>query len=97
MALTRNYLKLNGAEISVESEKGKGTAFTIHFSQESEAAARSDPQFEERLQAGAPRATILVVDNDTDTQAYMRAALRQQYNVVIAASAAEARGVLEVR
>ena len=36
LALTRKYLELNGAEISVQSEKGKGTTFTIHFSRESE-------------------------------------------------------------
>jgi PAS domain S-box-containing protein len=37
LALTRRYLELNGAEISVQSEKGKGTTFTIHFSRESDA------------------------------------------------------------
>lgn len=38
LSLTRQYLGLNGAEVSVESEKGKGTTFTIHFSRESEGA-----------------------------------------------------------
>jgi signal transduction histidine kinase len=37
LALTRKYLELNGAKISVQTEKGKGTTFTIHFSRESEA------------------------------------------------------------
>ncbi len=37
LALTRKYLELNGATISVQTEKGKGTTFTIHFSRESEA------------------------------------------------------------
>jgi signal transduction histidine kinase len=37
LALTRKYLELNGAEISVQSEKGKGTTVTIHFSRESDA------------------------------------------------------------
>jgi two-component system sensor histidine kinase/response regulator len=42
LALTRKYLELNGAMISVQSEKGKGTTFTIHFSSsESEADNRS--------------------------------------------------------
>jgi len=36
LALARKYLELNGAQISVQSEKGKGTTFTIHFSRESE-------------------------------------------------------------
>jgi signal transduction histidine kinase len=33
---------LNGARISVQTEKGKGTTFIIHFSPESEAAERSN-------------------------------------------------------
>jgi two-component system sensor histidine kinase/response regulator len=41
LALTRKYLELNGAKISVQTEKGKGTTFTIHFSSESEADNRS--------------------------------------------------------
>jgi CheY-like chemotaxis protein len=97
LALTRKYLELNGAEISVQSEKGKGTTFTIRFSQESEAADRSQPQSVDRPRAVASRSTILVVEDDADTQAYMRTILRREYDVVIAASDAEARKVLEVR
>jgi two-component system, sensor histidine kinase and response regulator len=37
LALTSKYLELNGAKISVQTEKGKGTTFTIHFLRESEA------------------------------------------------------------
>jgi len=32
LALVKNYCEINGAKISVESEKGKGTRFTIEFS-----------------------------------------------------------------
>jgi PAS domain S-box-containing protein len=31
LALTKSYLELNGARLSVESEKGKGSVFRIHF------------------------------------------------------------------
>ncbi|MGH7818783.1 MAG: ATP-binding protein, partial [Candidatus Binatia bacterium] len=31
LALTRRYLELNGAAIGVESEKGRGSVFTIRF------------------------------------------------------------------
>jgi two-component system, sensor histidine kinase and response regulator len=41
LALTRRYLELNAAKITVQTEKGKGTTFTIHFSSESEADNRS--------------------------------------------------------
>jgi CheY-like chemotaxis protein/anti-sigma regulatory factor (Ser/Thr protein kinase) len=97
LALTRKYLELNGAEISVQSEKGEGTTFTIRFSRESEAESRSDSQSVDRPQAVTSRATILVVEDDAETQAYMRAILRPRYNVVIAASGAETRKVLEVQ
>jgi PAS domain S-box-containing protein len=97
LALTRKYLELNGAEISVQSEKGEGTTFTIRFSRESEAESRSDSQSVDRPQAVTSRATILVVEDDAETQAYMRAILRPRYNVVIAASGAEMRKVLEVQ
>ena len=43
LALTRKYLEMNGAEISVQSEKGKGTIFTVHFSRESEDQSLSHP------------------------------------------------------
>jgi DNA-binding response OmpR family regulator len=90
---------LNGAEISVQSEKGKGTTFTIHFSRESEPRDRADTPPAEMPQprAVSSRATILVVEDDAETQAYMRAVLRRQYDVVMAASSAETRKVLEVQ
>ncbi len=37
LALTRKYLELNGAKVSVQTEKDRGTTFTIHFSRQSEA------------------------------------------------------------
>ncbi len=36
MALTKKFLEINGAAISVESQKGKGSSFAIHFSRECE-------------------------------------------------------------
>jgi signal transduction histidine kinase len=41
LAIARKCLELNGARISVQTGKGKGTTFTIHFSSESEADNRS--------------------------------------------------------
>ena len=97
LALTRKYLELNGAELSVRSEKGKGTTFTIDFSRGSEVEKRSDSQSVDRLQAVTSRPAILVVEDDAETQVYMRTMLRRQYDVVIAASGAEMRKVLEVQ
>jgi signal transduction histidine kinase len=36
MALAKKFLQINGAAISVESQKGKGSTFAIHFSRECE-------------------------------------------------------------
>ena len=94
LALTQKYLELNGAEISVQSEKGKGATFTVHFSREIEVPVRQDQQAADG-QAATSRATILVVEDDAETQAYMRAVLQPHYDVVIAASGADARKVLE--
>ena len=93
LALTRRYLELNGARISVKTEQGQGTTFTIQFSPESEGKGRSPRQPTE----ASSRPAILVVDDNADTQQYMRIALRQRYDVVIAASGKEMRQVLDAR
>jgi CheY-like chemotaxis protein len=97
LALVRMYLELNGARISVQTEKGKGATFTIHFSLEREAENPSPQQSEEPSKQAASRPAILVVEDDVDSQRYMRALLRQQYDVVIANSGEEMRQLLEVR
>ena len=53
LALARGYVELNGASISAASEKGRGTAFTIHFPPELEAANGSGLATE----SGAARAS----------------------------------------
>ncbi|MGH7935022.1 MAG: PAS domain S-box protein [Candidatus Binataceae bacterium] len=98
LALTRKYLELNGAGLSVTSEKGAGTTFTIHFAPHrgrAFAPARHETLLTpQRMVSGAPR--ILVVEDDSETQGYMRAALGSRYEVKVAASTAEARRELAV-
>jgi PAS domain S-box-containing protein len=93
LTLVRKYLELNSARISVESEKGKGTTFTVSFSKEN--TAREGAERLEQFEQRATRSTILLVEDDRDTQAFMRATLAQRYEVLLAASAEEARRVLE--
>jgi DNA-binding response OmpR family regulator len=95
LTLVRKYLELNGARISVESEKGKGTTFTVSFSKEN--TARNGPERLEQFKQRAARPAILVVEDDRDTQAFMRVTLAQRYEVLLAASAEEARRVLEAQ
>jgi len=95
LTLVRKYLELNGARISVESEQGKGTTFTVSFSNEN--IARKGPQRLEQFERRAARPAILVVEDDRDTQAFMRETLARRYEVLLAASAEEARRVLEAQ
>jgi signal transduction histidine kinase/ActR/RegA family two-component response regulator len=97
LALTRKYLELNGARISVQTERGQGTTFTIHFSPESEDKKRQPRQSAKPPREASPRPVILVVDDDAETQQYMRAVLQQRYDVLSAASGKEMREVLEAR
>jgi CheY-like chemotaxis protein len=93
LTLVRKYLELNSARISVESEKGKGTTFTVSFPKETTAPKR--PEHVEQFERRASRPAILIVEDDHDTQAFMRATLAQRYEVFPAASAEQARHVLE--
>jgi signal transduction histidine kinase/ActR/RegA family two-component response regulator len=101
MALTRRYLELNGAMISVRSEKGTGTTFTIQFSRDSENRELSDLRSTARPAREPGRAAIrrpiLVVEDDKDTHGYMKSILEPRYEVLIAASGGEARQSLEER
>jgi CheY-like chemotaxis protein/anti-sigma regulatory factor (Ser/Thr protein kinase) len=96
LALAKRYLELNGATISVESVKGRGSVFRIRFSRSSEVS-----EVETGLGGKAPegadptepatRPAVLVVEDDGDTQHYMRALLKSEYEVLLASSADEAR------
>jgi signal transduction histidine kinase/CheY-like chemotaxis protein len=101
LALTRSYLQLNGAAISVHSEKGQGSTFTISFSPESELTVTpADAPAEERSNGTARppalrRPCVLVVEDDPDNQVLIQTILKKNYDLRIASSADEARRELE--
>jgi PAS domain S-box-containing protein len=100
LALTRKYLDLNGARVSVESEKGSGSTFRIHFAKSSELGVAAAPREKEVRRSAqtdflADRPRVLIVEDDFDTQAYMKVLLRDRYEVSAASSAEEARRELE--
>jgi PAS domain S-box-containing protein len=102
LALTKRYLELNDARLSVRSEKHRGTTFTVHFPAAGELA--QGPQDAEQpadrgsIAIGNGRhedGVVIVVDDDADTQRYMRSLLRDHYRVIVAASGEELRRRLE--
>jgi signal transduction histidine kinase len=101
LALTRSYLQLNGAAISVESEKGQGSTFTIVFSPASELmvgsanASVNEPSNGTARAPAVRRPCILVVEDDPDNQVLIRTILKNNYEVRMASSADEARHELE--
>ena len=95
LALTRRYLELNGASLTVRSEKGLGSTFTIHFAGADKGACeRASPKSTEPLQPDR-QPMILVVEDDLGNQILMRAMMNNRYQVMAAASPAEARRQIE--
>ena len=101
LALTRSYLQLNGAAITVQSQKGQGSQFTITFAPESELRLTPNvPEVKAANGAAAPpavrRPCILVVEDDPDNQVLIRTILKKNYEVKMASSADEARKELDI-
>ncbi|MGH7931639.1 MAG: MEDS domain-containing protein [Candidatus Binataceae bacterium] len=101
LALTRRYVEFNGAELSVTSVKGGGATFTIRFSHADGSASVAAEDDRGAHEAAAvhdgPRRCVMVIEDDPDTQAYMKAALGKRYEVAVAGSAAEVRREFEAR
>jgi signal transduction histidine kinase len=97
LALTRSYLQLNSATISVQSQKGQGSTFSISFAPESELKLTTRSPVENGVTkgtsrpSGARRPCILVVEDDPDNQILIRTILKKSYEVRLASSADEAR------
>jgi PAS domain S-box-containing protein len=103
LALTRNYLALNGARLGVESEKGVGSVFTIHFAYDgSRPMTNGNPKDAATTQTGKESADgeprlplILLVEDDPDTQTFMQTMLGKHFRLLVAASGAEMRQLIE--
>jgi len=101
LALTRRYLELNSAKLTVRSEKGAGSTFTIHFAKAEAAvvaggstdAAKSQVT---RLYQPSNKPMLLVVEDDPDKQIMMRAMMKNRYRMLTAASPAEVYRQIEI-
>jgi len=94
LTITRNFCRLMGGDISVESEYGKGSLFTIRLP----AVAAAGPAEAEEMPstgplidpAGANERTVLVIDDDPAVRDLLQRFLsREGYSVACAAGGEE--------
>ncbi len=83
LAITRRFCELMGGEITVASEPGKGSTFTVRLPEDSAPEAASpDPAFDASGSAG----TVLVIDDDPSARTITGRVLgREGYRIIEAA------------
>ena len=97
LSLTKRYVEMNRGSITVKSRKGKGTTFTLQFLADitEDTTVKKGESFIEDFVSVAPEAeehglpglrTVLFVEDDEETQEYMRSLLSKEYNLKFAAS-----------
>ena len=103
MALVKEYLALNNATISAQSEKGVGSTFLITFfdtpitpgqHRNAGAAAHAIIAAQDASPLAQQRRTVLLVEDDEMTIEFMHVVLEEAWTVVTARSAPEARALL---
>ena len=88
LAISRQFCQMMGGDISVESELGKGSTFTIHLAVDASRATRSptppealDGQSvtaETKPHTGKPKQLVLVVDDDEAARDLMTRCLQKE-------------------
>ena len=89
LAISKNYCEMMGGTIMVESEEGKGSAFTVHIPADIEstrkdgAAPQPAPAGTEKARSDTDkRSTVLVIDDDSSARDLLQRLLeREGYRV----------------
>ena len=105
MALVKKFMTLGDGEVEIASQKGKGTTVTLTLARAPcpELAAPPPATFAVRHKLEPATAlpkdkpNVLVVEDDLLTQAFMRTALGDDYNVDVAATSAELEAAIARR
>ncbi len=94
LAITRRLVELLRGEITVQSEKGQGSVFTVAFNRAPDEAgvqeAEAEPPFEQELNGKHSRIRLLLVEDQLDAQFLLLELLDELYDVTVASSATEA-------
>ena len=89
LAISRKFCQMMGGDITVESEPGKGTAFTVTLPvkvrDQSDRTDQTDPSPIPHSALHTPHSTILVIDDDANVRDLMERSLTKDgYHVVTA-------------
>jgi PAS domain S-box-containing protein len=91
LAITRRFCRMMGGDVTVQSQEGKGTTFTVRLPVRAPARPAETPVGTETgILPAADRKTVLVVDNDPIALDLMRRHLdREDVHIVTATSGEE--------
>jgi signal transduction histidine kinase/DNA-binding response OmpR family regulator/ligand-binding sensor domain-containing protein len=90
LSITREFARLMGGDVSVVSEKNKGSAFTVFIPLRLTAQAElaeTDEEVEQKAQKQQP--TLLIVEDNDDFRAYIKQGFDEQYHIIEAADGNE--------
>lgn len=103
LSLVKEFLRLNKAEITVQSKKDNGSTFTIKFNQkklneDTVSTLLPDVTYFDSnttINTLTERLSVLVVEDDAINQMYIKSQLRNNYEVTMVSSAAKALEFLD--
>lgn len=90
LSLTKEFTRLMGGDVVLESEKGKGSTFIILIPLRKTVQTESVVSDEEiEIQAGKQKPTLLIVEDNDDFRVYIRQGFEGSYHIIEAADGNE--------